>query len=213
MIILILGTPLAYFLSGNNFPGKKVIETFIDLPTVLPPAVAGLGLLMAFGRRGLLGETFEMFGFEVAFTPLAVILAQTFVASPYYIKSAAAGFLSVNKELEHAAAVDGANPWQIFYYITLPLTGHFIINGLILSWARSLGEFGATIIFAGNFAGKTQTMPLAVYLGFQTDLDQALTLAVILLFISFAILFLFKSVCGFRRFSWPSAGQKSSSSF
>lgn len=193
LLILFFGTPLSYFLARSNFQGKKILEILIDLPTVLPPTVAGLGLLMAFGRCGLMGNTFELFGIEIAFTPFAVILAQLFVSSPYYIKTAASGFSSVDRELEQAAEVDGAKFHQVFQYITLPLSAYSIITGIILSWARALGEFGATIIFAGNYAGKTQTMPLSVYLGFQTDLQQALILAVILLVISFIILFSFKS--------------------
>lgn len=209
VLILIFGTPLSYFLARKNFFGKKILEILIDLPAVLPPTVAGLGLLMAFGRRGLLGSTFEFLGIEIAFTPVAVILAQAFVSSPYYIKSAVSGFSSVERELEQAAAVDGANPRQIFQHITLPLASYSIISGMVLSWARALGEFGATIIFAGNYAGKTQTMPLSVYLGFQTDLEEALTLAVILLVISFAILFSFRSLCSYRPFVWPCVRRES----
>jgi molybdate transport system permease protein len=160
----------------------------IDLPTVLPPAVAGLALLMAFGRRGLLGNVLGRLGIEVAFTTVAVIMAQLFVSAPYFIKTAAVSLADVNPELEEAAEMDGAHPLQVFRLIMLPLAWRGIVGGLALCWARALGEFGATIIFAGNYPGRTQTMPLAVYIGFEIDLNQALTLAVILLAISFLVL-------------------------
>ena len=154
----------------------------------LPPAVAGLALLMAFGRRGLLGSWLQTLGIEIAFTPLAVIMAQMFVAAPYYIKTASVGLAGVSADLERAAALDGAGTLQVLRYITLPLAWRGIVGGIVLCWARALGEFGATIIFAGNYPGRTQTMPLAVYLGFEIDLNLALTLGVILLVLSFSLL-------------------------
>jgi molybdate transport system permease protein len=143
---------------------------------------------MAFGRRGLVGHWFDDFGIHIAFTQIAVILAQSFVAAPLYIKAATLGFKSINSELEDAAALDGANAWQTFRYIIMPLNWAALLSGCIMTWARALGEFGATIIFAGNYPGRTQTMPLAIYLGFELDLNVALTLSVILVGCSFSVL-------------------------
>ncbi len=194
LLVLAMGTPLAYLLARNRLPLPRFLEVVLDMPMVLPPAVAGLALLMTFGRRGLLGGQLNALGIELAFTTAAVVMAQMFVAAPYYIKTAALGLGSVNRELEHAAAMDGAPAWQIFRYVTLPLSWRSIVGGAALCWARALGEFGATIIFAGNYPGRTQTMPLAVYLGFEIDLYQALTLAAILLAFSFTALFAIRSL-------------------
>ena len=187
--VLMFGTPLAYLVGRRRPPGVSLLEVLIDLPTVLPSAVAGLALLMAFERRGLLGGPLESLGIHIPFTTLAVVMAQTFVAAPYYIKTAAVGLSGVSRELEQAAALDGATGWQIFRHVMAPLTWQSLVGGATLCWARALGEFGATIIFAGNLPGRTQTMPLAVYLGFEIDMDQALTLAAILLALSFGLLF------------------------
>ena len=188
LLVLALGLPAAYILARRPPRPARLLEVVIDLPTVLPPAVAGLALLMAFGRRGLLGNVLGRLGIEVAFTTVAVIMAQLFVSAPYFIKTAAVSLADVNPELEEAAEMDGAHPLQVFRLIMLPLAWRGIVGGLALCWARALGEFGATIIFAGNYPGRTQTMPLAVYIGFEIDLNQALTLAVILLAISFLVL-------------------------
>jgi molybdate transport system permease protein len=170
------------------------LDTLVDLPMVLPPSVAGIALLLAFGRRGILGQWIDEAGLSIAFTTTAVVLAQTFVAAPFYIKTAIAGFEGVDRELEQAAAVDGASPRQVFTHITVPLCWPVLLGGLVMSWARALGEFGATIIFAGNFPGRTQTMPLAIYIGFELDLGLALTLSIILLAISYLVLFLVKQL-------------------
>lgn len=196
LIALLAGTPVAYVLARRHFRGRSVLDTLIDLPMVLPPSVAGIALLVAFGRRGLLGQYLADMGLSVAFTQTAVVLAQTFVAAPFYIKAAAAGFASVEPELEQAAAIDGASPWRVFRSITLPLSAPAILSGLVMTWARALGEFGATIIFAGNFPGRTQTMPLAIYIGFELNFNVALTLAVILLITSFGVLFVVKRMLG-----------------
>jgi molybdate transport system permease protein len=193
-VVVALGLPLAYALARRRFRGQRLVEVLIDLPTVLPPAVAGLALLMAFGRRGLLGGWLQTLGIEIAFTPLAVMMAQMFVAAPYYVKTASIGLAGVSIDLERAAALDGAGPLQVLRYITLPLAWRGIVGGIALCWARALGEFGATIIFAGNYPGRTQTMPLAVYLGFQIDLNQALTLGVILLILSFSLLLTVRAI-------------------
>jgi molybdate transport system permease protein len=193
-LTLLTGTPVAYLLARRRFRGRTLLETLIDLPMVLPPAVAGLALLLTFGRRGLVGAYLSDLGLDLPFTPAAVVLAQTFVAAPFYVKAAMAGFSTVERELEQAAALDGANPWQIFRFVTIPLAWSGLLGGLIMTWARALGEFGATIIFAGNFPGRTQTMPLAIYLGFELDLTVALTLAILLLVISFGVLFVVKGL-------------------
>lgn len=196
LIALLAGTPVAYLLARRQFRGRQVLDTLIDLPMVLPPSVAGIALLIAFGRRGLLGQYLAEVGFSLAFTASAVVLAQTFVAAPYYVKAAIGAFASVERELEQAAAIDGAAPWQIFRFVTVPLSRTMLLGGLVMTWARALGEFGATIIFAGNLPGRTQTMPLAIYLGFELDLGVALTLSVILLATSFAVLFVVKRLLG-----------------
>lgn len=202
-LALALGTPLAYLLARRRFRGRAVLDTLVDLPMVLPPAVAGIALLVAFGRRGVVGAWLDGAGISIAFSTAAVILAQTFVAAPFYIKTATAGFGGVDRELEQAASVDGASPWQVFMQITVPLCWPVLLGGLVLSWARALGEFGATIIFAGNFPGRTQTIPLAIYLGFELDLGLALTLSVILLAISYLVLFVVKRVLN-QRVTLPS---------
>jgi molybdate transport system permease protein len=194
VVTIAAGTPIAYLLARRRFRGWAAVDTLIDLPMVLPPSVAGIALLVAFGRRGLLGPVLTDLGIEVAFTQAAVVLAQTFVAAPFYVKAAMVGFAGVERELEQAAALDGASGRQVFRYVTLPLSGTALVGGAVMTWARALGEFGATIIFAGNFPGRTQTMPLAIYLGFEMELNVALTLAVILLALSFAVLFVVKGV-------------------
>ena len=191
-VTLCCGTPLAYWLARRRFRGWGAIDTLLDLPMVLPPSVAGIALLIAFGRRGLLGATLSTMGINIAFTTTAVVLAQVFVASPFYVKAALSAFGGVDRDLEQAAALDGATGWNIFRYVTIPLAWPVLFSGLVMTWARALGEFGATIIFAGNFPGRTQTMPLAIYIGFELDLDVALTLSVILLVLSFCVLLLVK---------------------
>lgn len=185
---ILLGTPVAYLMARRSFRFKRALDTLIDLPTVLPPAVAGVALLMAFGRRGILGSYLEELGLHIAFTQTAVVLAQTFISAPLYLKSAIVGFAAVERELEQAAALDGASAWGVFRHITLPLSWTALLSGAVMTWARALGEFGATIIFAGNFPGRTQTMPLAIYIGFELDLNVALTLSVILVGVSFLVL-------------------------
>jgi molybdate transport system permease protein len=198
LLVILFGTPLAYMLGRRRPPCASLLEVVVYLPTVLPPAVAGIALLMAFGRRGLLGSPLDALGIQVPFTTLAVILAQTFVAAPFYVTTAAVSLGAVSHELEQAAALDGADGWRTFVHVVLPLSLPGLIGGAALCWARALGEFGATIIFAGNLPGRTQTMPLAVYLGFEVDLTQSLTLAVILLGCSFAILMVVRSLLGRR---------------
>ncbi len=190
VVTIVLGTPVAQLLARHTFRGRTLLETLIEAPMVLPPAVAGVGLLLAFGRRGIWGSYLESLGIALAFTPAAVVMAQLFVAAPFYVKSAVGGFLEVDQELEQAAELDGASAWQVFRHVTVPLSLPALLGGAVMTWARALGEFGATILFAGNLPGRTQTMPLAIYLGFELDLSVALTLAVILLACSFGVLIL-----------------------
>lgn len=201
LIALLSGTPVAYLLARRQFWGRNILDTLIELPMVLPPSVAGIALLIAFGRRGLLGQYMAEAGFSLAFTSSAVVIAQTFVAAPFYVKAATSAFAGVDRELEQAAAIDGATPLQVFRLMTIPLSRTVLLGGLVTTWARALGEFGATIIFAGNLPGRTQTMPLAIYLGFELDLGVALTLSVILLATSFAVLFVVKRLLGQSLFS------------
>jgi molybdate transport system permease protein len=189
-ITLLLGTPLAYILARWKFPFKRVIALLVELPIVLPPAVAGLALLIAFGRRGLLGSTLESIGIILPFSTAAVVIAQIFIAAPFYIRAAQAGFQGVNLEIEDAARVDGADGVRLFRYITLPLARRTLAAGLVLSWARALGEFGATILFAGSLQGRTQTMPLLVYRVFERDIDAAIWTGLLLIGIALAALLL-----------------------
>lgn len=196
-LTLIFGTPVAYALAVRRGRLERLIDTLVDLPTVLPPSVAGIALLLAFGRMGLLGAwLYETFGLSVAFTRAAVIFAQVFVASPFYIKGAAIAFASIESDYKQAAALDGANGWQTLRYITVPLAWTGLVSGAVMSWARALGEFGATILFAGNLPGITQTMPLAIYLGFEGNLDVAIALSIILMVCSFAALLLARFLLG-----------------
>jgi molybdate transport system permease protein len=188
-ITLVLGLPLAFVLARRTFRGKSMLEAVVDLPIVLPPSVAGLGLLLVFGRRGLLSAPFDFLGISVPFTTIAVILAMTFVSAPFFIRSARTGFAGVDGDLEDAARVDGATERQLFRSITVPLAGTALAAGLVLTWARSLGEFGATIMFAGNIEGRTQTLPLVVYSEFQGgDLDASIAAAAILVLAAFGVL-------------------------
>jgi molybdate transport system permease protein len=189
VVTILLGLPLAVVLARRRFRAKGLLEAIVDLPIVLPPSVAGLALLLVFGRRGLLNAPFELLGISVPFTTIAVILAQTFVSAPFFIRSARTGIAAVDRDLEDAARVDGASERQLFRAITVPLAGAALAAGLVMAWARSLGEFGATIMFAGNVEGKTQTLPLVVYSEFQGgDLDASIAAAAILVLAAFGVL-------------------------
>lgn len=179
-LVLAWGTPLAYLLARRNFRGRWLVAAITELPLVLPPVVAGVGLLMAFGRQGLLGDALALAGLRLPFTTAAVVLAQLFVSAPFYVRSAIAGFGGVDQSLEEAAAIDGASPLQVFLRVTLPLAASGLGAGAVLAWARALSEFGATLMFAGNFRGRTQTMPLAIMSALETDLDAAVALSVLL---------------------------------
>jgi molybdate transport system permease protein len=188
MVAVAFGTPLAYLLARWKFKHKRWIELILDLPVVLPPAVAGLALLMAFGRNGLFGPALSVLGISLPFTTAAVVLAQTFVAAPLFVRSARVGFTEVGRQFEEAAHVEGANQWQILNEVMMPLAGRSLASGAILTWTRALGEFGATILFAGNLEGNTQTMPLAIYVGFEQNLGVALVLSAVLIFVSVLVL-------------------------
>ena len=194
VIAFVVGTPAAYLLARWRFRGYRVIETLIDLPIVLPPVVAGVALLMAFGRRGLLGSELDAFGISLPFTTLGVVIAQVFVAAPFYVRSARAGFATIPRDVEDAAQVDGATSWQVLLNVSVPAALPAITAGAVLCWSRALSEFGATLLFAGNLEGKTQTMPLAIMTAFESNLGSALAIAVILLLISSLILFVSRLV-------------------
>ncbi len=187
-IIVCIGTPAAYFHSRVDYPGKSLVDIFIDLPLVLPPAVAGLALLLMYGRMGLVGRYLSMFGIDIAFTVIAVIMAQVFVASPFYLRQAKALFGQLDPSYEQTARSLGASPLFIFATIVLPLTLEGLLSGLVMTFARALGEFGATIMVAGNLPAVTQTMPLAIYGAMQGDFDTAITISILLVLISFGIM-------------------------
>ncbi len=182
------GLPLAFVLARRTFRGSTLVEAIVDLPIVLPPSVAGLALLLAFGRRGLLGPPLDVLGIELPFTTAAVILAQAFVSAPFFIRAARTGLQSVDADLEDAARVDGGGEWAVLRAITLPLAGSALAAGLVMSWARAMGEFGATIMFAGNIEGLTQTLPLVVYSEFQSSLDASIAAAAILVLAALGVL-------------------------
>jgi molybdate transport system permease protein len=174
VITVLFGTPLAYLLARHQFRFKRLVIVLVELPVVLPPAVAGLALLMAFGRRGLLGGALTDAGISITFTATAVVMAQTFVAAPFFLRAAITAFESVSRDLEDAGRVDGAGGLSLFRYVTLPLAFRGMFAGLMLSWARALGEFGATILLAGSLQGRTQTMPLLIYNILERDLNAAI---------------------------------------
>ena len=188
VLVVLLGLPMAYLLATRDFRGKRLVQTLVEIPIVLPPTVAGVGLLLAFGRAGLAGGALKALGIELPFTTLAVVLAQVFVATPFFISAATAGLTAVERRYLDAAATLGATPGQSFFRVLLPLALPSLLAGAAMSLARALGEFGATITFAGNLPGRTQTMPLAVYTALQSDLDVAVALSVLLVIFSFAIL-------------------------
>jgi len=197
-LVVLCMTPVAYVTARRAFPGRDIVETLMDLPIVLPPAVAGLGLLLAFGRYGLVGEYLAPFGVTIAFTPIAVIMAQIFVASPFYLRQARTSFADLDPVYEAAARTLGASRLYAFFRVTVPLTIEGLVSGTIMTFARALGEFGATILFAGNLQGRTQTMPLAIYSAMQGDLRASCALAVVLIVISFAVIAAVRAV-GRRR--------------
>ncbi len=188
LLAVAAGMPLAYILARWKFHGKTALELLVDLPVVLPPSVAGLALLIAFGRQGVFGRWLVPLGISLPFTTAAVIMAQTFVAAPLFVRSAKVGFVEIDPRLEEAAIVEGASELQLFRSVMLPLAWRSLLTGIVLTWTRALGEFGATILFAGNLEGRTQTMPLAIYLGLEHSLGVALALSVMLVMVSVVLL-------------------------
>ena len=194
VLVAALGLPVAYLLATRDFPGRRVLETLVEMPMVIPPTVAGVGLLLAFGRAGLAGAALRGLGLSIPFTTLAVVIAEGFVALPFFVTAATAGLRGVEPRYREAAATLGATPPYAFRRILLPLAMPSLLAGAVMTWARALGEFGATITFAGNLPGRTQTLPLAVYIALQSDVRAAVALSVILLIFSFTLLLTFRSL-------------------
>ena len=198
VLAVIFGTPVAWILARWNFPGRRLVELAVGLPIVLPPIVAGVALLMLFGRMGLLGRYLDAFGIQIPFTTAAVVLAQLFTATPFYIRTALEGFASVSPALEEAAQVDGCSPHQAFRLVTLPLALPALVSGLTLCWAKAVSEFGATLLFAGNFQGRTQTMSLAIWTAMEIDLWEAVAMAAMLFVVSLLIFLMAEWLQGTR---------------
>jgi len=196
VIAVLIGTPLAWLLARRDFPGKTLVDMLVDLPIVLPPTVAGVALLVALGRRGVVGETLDEGGVQIAFTTVAVIFAQLFVSAPFYIRTVKAGFEAVEPVYEGIASTLGASPLRSFIRVTLPLAWPSIVAGAILCWARALSELGATLIFAGNLRGETQTMPLAIIAAFESgrSIEVPIALSVILVAAAAILLLLLRVV-------------------
>jgi molybdate transport system permease protein len=188
-ISLLLGVPLAWMLARSSFRGRSVLRALVTLPMVLPPVVGGAALLFAFGRRGLLGEpVYDGTGFLLPFSIWGVIAANTFVAMPFLVITVESGLRAADQRQEEAAATLGAGRWTVFRRVTIPNALSALLAGAVLCWARALGEFGATVTFAGNLQGRTQTMPLAVFLALETDRDAAIALSLVLMAVSLAVL-------------------------
>jgi molybdate transport system permease protein len=194
LIAFVLAVPSAYFIVTRKFPGKTIIDTLMDLPIVLPPAVAGVALLYTFAPKGLLGPIFSKPGFIIPGSSIAVVIAETFVASPFLFRSAKVGFENMDRDVINSAKMLTGSRLRVFFTITLPLSMRAIISGAMMTWARAMGEFGATLMFAGNIAGITQTMPLAIYMFLYEDPLAGIVLSIILIIISFSILILVKLI-------------------
>jgi len=207
-IVVLLGTPLAWLLATREPRWRRAVEVLVELPMVLPPTVAGLALLMAFGRAGLAGRALEAFGLRLPFTTLGVVAAQVFMSAPFYVTAARSGFESLDRRLVDVAATLGAGEAFTFARVALPLARPALAGGVALAAARALGEFGATITFAGNLPGTTQTLPLAVYVTLQTDLDTAVVMAVVLLAASLLLLSGVRGLAPARRAGAPAPGPR-----
>ncbi len=189
LVCLLLGVPLAWLLARTAFPGRRLLRALITVPLVLPPVVGGVALLLVLGRRGLVGQWLDAtFGVSLPFTTAGVVIAEAFVAMPFLVISVEGALRTGDPRFEEAAATLGASRWTVFRRVTLPLIAPGVLAGAVLCWARALGEFGATITFAGNFPGTTQTMPLAVYLALETEPEAAVVLSLVLLAVSVIIL-------------------------
>ena len=187
-IIILVGTPAAYVLARADFRGKRLVDALVDIPAVLPPSAAGIALLLTFGRFGLVGRYFDAFGVTISFTTAAVVMAEIFVAAHFYVRQASIGFAEVRRDVEEAAMVDGAGRFSVFTRVTFPLAFPALVAGAVTAWARALGEFGGTVIFAGSFRGITQTIPLAIFAEFQSDIDAAVALSVLVLGFAFVVI-------------------------
>jgi molybdate transport system permease protein len=194
LIAFVLAVPTAYFMATRKFPGKSIIDTVIDLPIVLPPAVAGVALLYAFAPKGLLGPILNSFGITIPGYTVAVIIAETFVASPFLLRSAKTGFENMDRDIFNSAKILTGSRLRVFFTVSLPLSIRAITSGTMMTWARAMGEFGATLMFAGNLPGITQTMPLAIYTLLYSDPTAGIMLSIILIIIAFSILILIKLV-------------------
>ena len=212
-LILVFGTPTAWFIARREFRGKALVVTLVELPLVLPPAVAGIGLLAAVGAGGLFGGALKDAGIVLPFTEWATVLAITFVASPFYVRQAISAFESIDPTLTDAARTLGAGPGRTFWRVALPLAAGGLLAGWVLAFARGVGEFGATIIFAGNVRGQTQTLTLTIYEQLESDLDVALAIGVLLVVLSGGVLLSYKILSSWRRSSStsPSAFARTSS--
>jgi molybdate transport system permease protein len=189
VICLVLGIPLAWLLARGDVPGRTVLRALVTVPLVLPPVVGGVALLLVLGRRGLIGQyLYDWFGISLPFTTAGVVLAEAFVAMPFLVISVEGALRAADPRYEEAAATLGASRWLTFRRVTLPAIAPGVVAGTVLCWARALGEFGATITFAGNFPGRTTTMPLAVYLALETDPGAAIVLSIVLLLVSVIVL-------------------------
>lgn len=184
-LCVLSGLPVAYLLARFRFRGREALDTLLDLPMTIPPVVAGLALLLAFGRMGVLGKSLEGLGIRLPFSTAAVVLAQTFMSAPFFIRAARAGFEAVPANLEHAAMTLGRNRWSVFWSVSFPLAAPALLAGGVLAWARALSEFGATVVFAGNLPGVTQTLPLAVMSAFEQDIPLATAVALVSLALAF----------------------------
>lgn len=207
LIVVLLGLPVAWLLATREFPGKRLLEVLLDLPMVLPPTVAGFALLMAFGRAGLAGGALRALGVTLPFTTAAVVVAQVFMAVPFFVGPARAAFRAVDPRLLDAAATLRASEAFTFFRVVLPLAAPSLLAGVAMSGARALGEFGATITFAGNLPGTTQTMPLAVYVALQSDVDSAVVLSVLLLAMAVGLLLGLRAAPAGSWWSRPRAGR------
>ncbi|MBS1882346.1 MAG: molybdate ABC transporter permease subunit [Actinobacteria bacterium] len=199
--IILLGTPTAYLLATRRFPGRALLITLVELPLVLPPAVAGIGLLAAFSAGGLLGTPLQEAGIGIPFTQWAVVMAITFVASPFYVRQAIASFEAVDPRLPDAARTLGAGPARTFLRVSLPLAAGGLVAGWVLAFARGVGEFGATIMFAGNIPGVTQTLTLGIYEELDSNFDLSLAIGVLLVILSAAVLLAYKMISSWRSIS------------
>jgi len=196
------GLPVALLLARHSFRWREAIDTLIDLPISVPPVVAGVCLLLAFGREGLIGRHLDAYGIDIGFTTAAVVMAQVMIASPFFVKTVRAGLEGVDPEIEEAARISGASPWRVFWSVTIPLARPSLLAGTLLCWARALSEFGATMMFAGNFPGRTQTLPLAVMSAFETNLDTAIAISTLALMLSIVALIAARALARHWKVGW-----------